>query len=221
MRLRLWCSIGPWNISPLLWPRFVTPPTRGFLAPPGETDEGPTVFELESPPVDGAQIRGETSERSVEPRLHLRSSFRGVRDSAPDHGVARNLPDEFIEGTFGHHGDQARSRVDSVGTQRRLRENPGPGRLSAEVRVSSFDLCCDVDVSDPGPPDLRFREKVFEDHRGVHRDDESRPDLLTREQGQQQVASDERSLAIDRDHPVPVSIVGDPEIRSTRANRRP
>src|SRR5439155_20576333 len=121
--------------------------------------------------------------------------------------------DEFVEGTFGHHGDEARSRVDSVGTQRRLRENPGPGGFSAEVRVASFDLCRYVDVSDPGPPDLRFREKVLEDHRCVHRDDESRPDLLTREWRQQQVASYERSLAIDSDHPVPVSIVGGPEIR--------
>src|SRR5438132_1628528 len=161
------------------------------------------------------------SERGVDPRLDSRAFPRLVCNRAADHRVTRDFSDQFIERASCDQGDESRSRVDSVRTERRLRENPSTGRFSPEVCSASLDFRRDVDVSDPSPPDRSLREKVLEHHRSVHRDDESGPNLLTREEGQQQIASHEGSFAVNGDHPISVSVMGDPEIRPTGANRRP
>src|SRR5205823_4389037 len=82
----------------------------------------------------------------------------------------RNISDELIEGPLRNERHQACGGIDAVGAERRLREDPGPRGLSTEVRATSLQFRGDVDVSHAGPPNLRLRKKVLEDHRRVHRD---------------------------------------------------
>src|SRR5439155_206098 len=131
-----------------------------FRFGPGESNERPAVFELQSPAIDRAHLRAGIPERAIEAGLDGRPIRRSIGDRAANHGISRDLPHQIVEGALRNEGHEARGRVDAVGAERRLREDPGPRRLSAEVRAASLQLRRDVDVSHAGPPNFRLREQV-------------------------------------------------------------
>ena len=109
--------------------------------------------------------------------------------------------------------DEVGRGVHTVRAQGDPGEDPGPGGFPAEVRLAAAGLLGHVHVADPRSVHLRGREHLVDRHRRVHGDDRGLLHLPLREHREELVPADERALLVHRDHPVPVPVVRDPEVR--------
>src|SRR5207237_10533378 len=83
-----------------------------FRFGPGESNERPAVFELQSPAIDRAHLRAGIPERAIEAGLDGRPIRCSIGDRAADHGVSRDLQNMNVEGTLRYERHVATSRVD-------------------------------------------------------------------------------------------------------------